>query len=175
MSRPPSEVSPSGSPRWRPTRAKEHVPTATEGRPACPKFLSKEEKQRFKQMVRGLESRRQCTNDDGELLTLYVTSWSRWRRAMKDVTDRGAIVKVIARGKNDEVIEREKPNPYLAIATQAEKTMIACLDRLGFTPLNRERCKPVKREEKNIPFAVGSVGWILEQAKLKDEGKDHAN
>lgn len=173
MSRPPIEWS--ASPRFRPTRAKEHVPAATEGRPAVPKFLSPSERQRFRQMCRELEGRRQLTKADGELISLYCTAWSRWRKSMDDVTVRGEVILVTARGKNDEVIEREKKNPYLSIAQEAEKTMVACLDRLGFTPLNRERVKPVKKEEKNIPFEPGSVGWILQQAELKEEEKNRAN
>lgn len=172
MSRPPIDWSP--SPRFRPTRAKEHTPTAIEGRPACPKFLTPSERQRFRQMARGLELRRQCTKDDGELLTIYVTAWSRWRRAMDDITVRGEVIMFSFQGKHGELLEREKPNPYLPIAEAAEKTMVACLDRLGFTPLNRERVKPVLKKEENIPFEEGSVGWILEQAKLK-EGEKNAN
>lgn len=172
MSRPPLDWSP--SPRFRPTRAKPHEPSATEGRPSPPRYLSADEKKQFRRMVRELEARRQCTKSDGELLALYVTSWARWRKAMADVAKRGEVILVTARGKDDELIEREKKNPWLAIAQEAEKTLVACLDRLGFTPLNRERVKPVKKSEEKIPFEEGSVGWILEQAALK-EGTEHAN
>lgn len=174
MSRPPSEVSPSGSPRFRPTRAKEHAPTASEGRPRVPRFLSGPERQRFRQLCSGLEKRRSLTPEEGEILALYCVTWSRWRRALKDIVDRGDVVKVEVRGKDDEIITREKKNPYCLIAQECEKQMHGYLQSLGMTPAAREKVKPVKQQEKNIPFEEGSVGWILEQAALK-EGKEHAN
>ena len=177
MSRPPNPVEYQHKRGYRATRAVEKVSIAQEGRPSVPKFLSKPEKQRFRQMSRQLEERGTLTRDTGELLAIFVTAWSRWRAASTEVVKNGAVVLVTARGKNDEVIERAKPNPHLSVAEAAEKTMIACLDRLGFTPLNREHVKPVKQDEAKVPFAEGSVGWLLQQAELEEEAakNEHAN
>lgn len=162
MSRPPIESS--NSPRFRPTRAKES--TAVEGRPACPRYLSKTARQRFRQMCNELESRRALTRGDGELLALYATTFERWRTAMADVDARGAIIISVSKAKDGTPIEREKKNPWLVVAQESEKAMAGYLDRLGFTPVNRERCKPVKKDEENKPFEPGSIGWMLQQAKL---------
>jgi P27 family predicted phage terminase small subunit len=175
VSRPPIPAPIQHQKGYRATRAIEKTSIAQEGRPAVPKFLSPEEKQRFRQMCKQLEDRRTLTKADGELLTIYVRTWSRWRLADKDVVDRGPVVVVTARGKNDEVIEREKPNPYLAIAETAEKTMIACLDRLGFTPLNREHVKPVKKDETKVPAVPGTAAWLVEQAELTQGADERAN
>jgi P27 family predicted phage terminase small subunit len=153
---------------FRPTQAKEHVSIATEGRPTCPKFLTPAERQRFRIMSRQLEARRMLTTADGELLSLYATTFTRWRKAMADVVARGEVIITMARGKNDELLERERKNPWLVVAQESEKTMLACLDRLGFTPLNREKTKPVKADEEKQPTVPGTAAWLLEQAELED-------
>lgn len=146
MSRPALEHS--DSPRFRPTRAKETA--HTEGRPPCPKYLSSEARQYFRKLCKKLEQRRSLTEGDGELLALYASTWERWRKAMADVGARGEVVISISRGKSGETIEREKKNPWLLIAQESEKSMVGILDRLGLSPLNRERVKPLKKdEEKN--------------------------
>jgi P27 family predicted phage terminase small subunit len=126
-------------------------------------------------LCRQLEARRCLTKADGEILALYATTHARWRKAMDDVELRGEVVISVSKDKYGETIERQRKNPWLLIAQESEKAMVAILDRAGLSPLNRERVKPVKQEEKNIPFEVGSVGWILEQAKLKAEETENAN
>lgn len=173
MSRPPIEWS--ASPRFRKTRAVEKPSTATEGRPVVPKFLTPPERQRFRQLCSGLEKRRALTPEDGEILSMFCVTWSRWRFSLADVAKRGPVITVEVRGKNDEIIFREKKNPHCYIAQECEKSMHGYLQSLGMTPAAREKVKPVKKEEKNIPFEQGSVGWLLEQAALKEEGKENAN
>ena len=166
MSRPPIDFSP--SPRFRPTRAKES--TAVAGRPPCPRSLTPEERKLFRKLCRQLEERKLLTKDTGELLTLYVTTHTRHQKAMADVQQRGEIVIVETRDKNGDLVAREKPNPWLLIAERAEKTMIAILDRLSFTPINRERSKPVKPDKDKESYPVGSAGWVLAQAKERRNG-----
>jgi P27 family predicted phage terminase small subunit len=147
VSRPPIEKS--MSPSFRPTRAKESI--ATEGRPSCPRYLSKPERQRFRQICKELELRKCLTKGDGELISLTVTTWMRWREAMSHVEKEGAVVISISKGKDGELIEREKKNVWLTLAQEAEKTLLACYDRLGFTPMNRERAKPVQKPKPEEP------------------------
>src|SRR6267378_868254 len=128
MSRPPLETS--NSPVFRPTRARES--SAVEGRPSCPRFLSASARQRFRQICKEVESRRALTKGDGELLVLYATTWERWRTAMADVDTRGAIIIAVSKDKYGQPVEREKKNPWLLVAQESEKSMVAILDRLGF-------------------------------------------
>jgi P27 family predicted phage terminase small subunit len=146
MSRAP--ITESNSPRFRPTRAR--LSSAVEGRPACPRYLSKPARQRFRQICKELELRKCLTRGDGELIALTCTTWERWREAMIHVETEGAVVEYVTKGKNDEVITRERKNLYLTIAQEAEKTLIACYDRLGFSPLNRDRAKPVQKEKPKV-------------------------
>lgn len=157
MSRP--ALSHSNSPRFRPTRAKETAYTG--GRPTCPRYLSAEARQCFRKLCKKLEQRRALTEGDGELLALYAVTWERWRKAMADVAVRGEVVISISHDKNDKEIEREKKNPWLVIAQESEKAMTGILDRLGMSPLNRERVKPLKKDEAKAPYPVGSVGAAL--------------
>lgn len=158
---------------YRPSRAKEGIAENVQaGRPTCPRYLSKEEKQRFRQIVRELEARRAVSKGDGELIALYCTNWSRWRRAMEDVTGRGEIIIHIALDKNGERVEREKKNPYLAVAQESEKTMTGLLDRLGFTPLNRDKVKKTKGEVVKPPAQPGTLAWIIQQQEeAANDGK----
>jgi P27 family predicted phage terminase small subunit len=173
MSRQPIEWSP--SPRFRKTRAVEKPSTATEGRPSCPRSLSPEARKTFRQLCKQLESRRVLSKGDGLMLALAATTCERQRKAMEDVATRGEIIIVVSTGKDGQPIEREKKNPWLLIAQESEKALAGYLQSLGLTPAARERVKPVKKEETNIPFEPGSIGWILEQRKLEGEGKENAN
>jgi P27 family predicted phage terminase small subunit len=170
VSRPKLDWSP--SPSWdpnRPTRAKEHTPAATAGRPPVPRHLTAEEKQRFRQLCRELEAMGCLSKGLGELVTLYCVTWSRWRKAMADVEARGEVIISVSKGKDGELIEREKKNPWLLISQESEKQMYALLDRLGLSPMNQSRVKPVKRDVTKEEFPVGSAGWIIAQSKLNEE------
>lgn len=164
MSRPILGVDPlrKGDPAYRPSRAIEHKSIVPAGRPTCPRYLSKIAKQRFRQLCRELEARRALTRGDGELLTLYCTTYDRWRRAMDDVATRGEVVVSVSRG-----IERERKNPWLLIAQESEKSMVGILDRLGLSPLNREKVRKTKTNEAEEPLPDNSVGAIL--ARMEEE------
>jgi P27 family predicted phage terminase small subunit len=140
-----------------------------------PKHLTAPERQRFRQLCAGLEKRRALTREDGEILALYCVTWSRWRRSLDDIAARGEVIEIQARGKNDEIITRERPNPYLKIAETCEKAMANYLAALGMTPAAREKVKPVKKNEEKEPFPVGSVGWLLQQAKEEAANGDDGN
>jgi len=146
MSRPPLESS--NSIRFRKTRAKEAH--AEEGRPPCPRSLTKDEKQRFRQICNELEKRRALTKGDGELIVLYCTTWTRWKKACADVAVRGEVITTTFISKGVQ-LEKEKKNPWLVIAQESEKQLRGILVDLGFTPTSRERAKAVKKEEAKEP------------------------
>ena len=126
-----------------------------------------------------LAARKTLTKDSGELLAIFCKAYSRWRRATDDLEKRGEVVTYQVEGKHGDVFDREKVNPFLTIAESAEKTMISCLDRLGFTPLNREHVKPVGKDpNEKKPPEEGTVPWMLEQWAKQDAekaGKENAN
>jgi P27 family predicted phage terminase small subunit len=143
MSRPPLKTSPHAN--FRPTRAKESY--AVEGKPSCPRTLSKAEKTIFRSVVRELSVRHAITKGDRDLIVLYCETMSRRNKAMADVAKRGEVIVSITE-KNGVPIEREVKNPWYVVAVEAEKTLVACLDRLGLTPRAREMVKVVKEQEE---------------------------
>lgn len=166
----------SPSPSFRKSQVVEKPSVAQAGRPSVPSFLDAAEKQRMRQMMRQLEERRQLVRTDGELLVQYVTTYSTWRRAVDALRTEGEVVTVISRGKNDEQIERFKPNPWLAIKERCTKQLVAILDRLGWSPLNREKIKPVEKDPNaKVPPEEGTVAWILEQMDQQAKGENNAN
>lgn len=152
MSRPPIEHS--NSPRFRKTRAKTAL--AEEGRPSCPRSLTKEEKQRFKQICKELESRRALTKGDGELIALYCVTWTRWKAALADVDKRGPVLTCTRMVMGVET-QIEKKNSFLVIAQESEKQMHNILTSLGFTPTSRERAKAIKDEPKPEPSELDKI------------------
>jgi P27 family predicted phage terminase small subunit len=149
LSRPANDVSPSGSERFRKTRAK--ASHAESGHPACPRSLSKPEKQRFKQICRELESRRALTPGDGELIVLYCRTWTRWLKALGAVAGSGGEVVTSTRIVAGVPIETQRKNPWLLVAQESEKQMRCILVDLGFTPTSRERAKAIKEAPKEEP------------------------
>jgi len=92
----------------------------------------------------------------------------RWRKSISDVAARGEIIIFTRRDKNGDTYEVEKKNPYLLLAQESEKSMVAILDRLGLTPLNRSRVKDLLKDKSKQPPAVGSVEELL-VAEIEEE------
>jgi P27 family predicted phage terminase small subunit len=114
------------------------------GRPKFPKGATPETKRFFKRLSRMLEARRTLTPGDEELLRLAAILRDRHQRACARVQEQGEIVaytRLDAHGEPHDVV---KPNLWLKIAQESEKSFLACLDRLGLTPANRGKVKPTK-------------------------------
>ena len=88
---------------------------------------------------------------------------------MAHVEKEGAVVEYVTTGKNGELLTREKQNVWLGVAIVAEKTLISCYDRLGFSPLSRDRAKPVVKDETKAPLPVGSIGALLAEIDAKEK------
>jgi P27 family predicted phage terminase small subunit len=139
------------------------------GRPRYPKNLSPEAKAVFKRLWSLLEKRRALTEADGELLRLYAILFDRHTRAMEKIAEQGEIRMYTRLDSNGVAHDVEKPNMWLKIAETCEKNMVACIDRLGFSPLNRAKVKPtaVPAEKQVDPMddflARGSKAqtWVL--------------
>jgi len=143
VSRPPIESSPNV--RFRKTRAKESI--AVEGNPPCPRHLTPAEKKIFRAVCRELSTRRALTKGDGPLIVLYAETVTRRDKALADVAERGEIIVSVSE-KNGVAIQREVKNPWYIVATEAEKTIVACMDRLGMTPRSREMVKAVTQKQE---------------------------
>jgi P27 family predicted phage terminase small subunit len=112
------------------------------GRPKFPANMPVALRPVFKKICRLLETRRALTEADGPLLSLYCVSYERAQRANEKLREEGEVCKYARTDNHGEVFYTEKPNYWLKVAQDAEKQMIACLDRLGLSPMNRDKVKP---------------------------------
>jgi P27 family predicted phage terminase small subunit len=119
--------------------------TCEPGRPRYPKNISAAEKVVFKRTVRLLESRRAATEGDIELIRLYSIVYVRHERALDKIAEQGEVVEYTRLNNHGEEVKTEKHNLYLKIAETCEKNEVAILDRLGLTPLNRAKVKPLTK------------------------------
>src|ERR1700679_2833227 len=111
------------------------------GRPKYPRNLSPESKRFFKLICRQLEKRGNLTEGDQELIRLAAINRDRHERAIEHVKTEGEICTYIRLDKKGEQFEAVAPNVWLKIAQDSEKQMVAYLDRLGLTPMNRGKVK----------------------------------
>lgn len=118
------------------------------GRPKYPKEISVEARAVFKRLCRLLEERRVLTEGDSELLRLYSILFDRHARALGKIQEQGEIVVYSRLDSNGKEVQMEKANLWLKVAEAAEKNMVAILDRLGLTPMNRAKVKPTLPEPK---------------------------
>jgi P27 family predicted phage terminase small subunit len=124
--------------------------TLPPGRPKCPKNLSTDGRHAFRRICKLLESRRALTSGDGELIKVFAINFDRHVRAIEHLQTEGEVCKYTRLDSNGQPHEVEKENLWLKIAVNAEKNMVAILDRLGLSPLNRGKIKPTE-EPKPAP------------------------
>jgi P27 family predicted phage terminase small subunit len=149
------------------------------GMPAKPKRLSAPARKMFRQLCALLEERRQLTKADGELLRLYAQLWDRQRHAQDHIDQEGEVCEYTRLDSNGVARDQFKPNLWLAIAERAEKSMVAILDRLGLTPVNRSRVRPLKSAEPPDEFEQfmnkhNDLGFHPNVAPFKLKGGDDA-
>lgn len=122
----------------------EPASVAEPGRPKFPKDLSPAARKVFKRICSLLEQRRALTTGDSELVRLYCILFDRHARSMVHVNVEGEIVVLVRLDSNGKAHDMLKENPWLRVAKDAEKQMVAILDRLGLTPANRGKIKPTE-------------------------------
>lgn len=119
------------------------VPTSDvkPGRPRYPKSLTPEARRFFKGICSLLEKRRTLTEGDAELIRLAAILRGRHERAIRKLEVEGEVCTYTRLDSNSKPVEVEKPNLWLGVAKDAEKQLVAVLDRLGLTPANRSKIK----------------------------------
>lgn len=120
------------------------------GRPKFPKGLPQDARIVFKRIVALLEKRRHITEGDIELIRLYALLYVRHAKALAKLDAEGEVKIYVRLDSNGTAHDQEKPNLWLKIAETAERNMVACLDRLGLTAMNRTKVKPTG-DDKNKP------------------------
>lgn len=133
-------------------------------RPEYPSDISAQAKKVFKKLCALLEARHALTAGDGELLRLYSLLYDRHMRALTKLVEEGEIKMYTRLDSNGQPHEMEKPNLWLKVAETCEKNMVACLDRLGLSPLNRGKIKPTAQPspEKPRDELEEALNWMPE-------------
>lgn len=153
------------------SQAEGGAPTSPEfvvpaGRPRLPEHLSADAVKKFKLLCAMLRKRRTLTAGDGEMLRLYAILFDRHERAMAKISVEGEIRIYTRLDAHGEQVEVEKHNLWLKVAETSEQKMVAILDRLGLSPMNRQKAKPIPTPPPPPPadeYPVGSVGWFEQE------------
>jgi P27 family predicted phage terminase small subunit len=124
---------------------------AAPGRPKFPKGLPSAVRVVFKRVVALLEKRKHITEGDVELIRLYALLYVRHAKALQKLDAEGEIRTYVRLDSNGAAHDQEKPNLWLKVTETAEKNMVACLDRLGLTAMNRAKVKATG-DDKNKPL-----------------------
>jgi phage terminase small subunit len=129
------------------------------------------ERKLFKDYRRALLKRRTCTEGDAELIRLAVICRVRHSRAIEHIETEGEICTYQRLDSNGQSIDVVKPNLWLKVAQDAEKTMVGILDRLGLTPTNRNKVKPTehKRDKETDTTCSREAALASAAAVPKDE------
>ena len=121
----------------------------------------------FKQYCQDLEKRRTLTSGDAELLRIAVICRDRHARAFAHVQTEGEIVTYQRLDADGHSVDVVKPNLWLKVAQDAEKQLVAILDRLGLTPANRNKIRPTEKP-KEKDFAGDALLSREEAQRQKD-------
>jgi P27 family predicted phage terminase small subunit len=138
------------------------------GKPKCPAGISKEAKATFKRLCGLLEKRRALTEGDGELLKLYALNSDLHERARAKVAEQGEIRIYTRLDSNGTAHDCEKENLWQKQVIAAQKNMVAILDRLGLSPINRGRVKPTASTKKEADADRQFDEFLAKKAPLAD-------
>lgn len=105
----------------------------------------------FKTICGLLESRRALTDADGPILALYCIAYNRAKKANEKLQEQDEICVYTRLDSNGQPTQVEKPNLWLKVAQDSERQMVACLDRLGLSPLARDKVKPTRLSDEEKP------------------------
>lgn len=140
-----------GNPGKRAINKKEPKPKAAI--PPCPKFLSAGAKKEWRWLSKVLFQLGLLTVVDRAALAAYCQSYARWTEAEAEL-QKADFQYVLTSDSG-----RHYPNPWIAIARDAERQMKGYLSEFGLTPAGRNRLAVAEPEEKD-PY-----GEFLERRK----------
>ena len=130
-------------------------------RPRYPKDITPACKRVFKELVSLLIERRALTSGDKYLLELYAAIWDRRARAQAKLLEEGEVTTYTRIDSNGKMHQCEKLNLNLKIVTDAEKQLVAILDRLGLSPLAGPKIKQTRQTEVQEEAQPGTIAYIL--------------
>ena len=117
------------------------------GRPRIPKHLSPDARAEYKRACGFLEKRGTLTAGDYGTLSVYASVFSRWLQAKAELGD-DLMIDVVVTDSNGAAHTTRRLNPLLKVVETCESRLLALTKTLGLTPVDRDRVKPTKKDEK---------------------------
>jgi P27 family predicted phage terminase small subunit len=150
-----------GNPGKRAKRANEPKPRKANTTPPVPSHLSDDAKKEWRRVAKELYGLGLLTSIDRTALAAYCETFVTWCDALAKCREMGMIVKTT----NGNAIQ----NPYLSVASQAEKRMRGWLSEFGMTPSSRTRIS-VDAQEDADPYEA----FLSQTTPVPDELKEWA-
>lgn len=112
--------------------------------PGWPKRPRDVDRRVFKSICKHVKALRSITPGDEQIIRLLCVVLARHEKALERLVAEGEVRSYVKQSATGDTLEIESPNLWLKVAETSERTIIACLDRLGLTPLNRSKIRPTK-------------------------------
>lgn len=129
----------------RPDRANADEPLPKRGRPACPAWLPKDAKTKWKELVPELDRLGVLTIVDGDVLAAYCLAWHELRRATETLAKEGYT-------ETSTVTGTSKAHPAVSMMRTAWQAIRQFAALLGLDPSSRTRLKVAPRREEADPL-----------------------
>lgn len=142
-----------GNPGKRKARAGEPKPRSKNTTPPVPSHLSDDAKKEWRRVAKELHGLGLLTSIDRTALSAYCETYVTWVDALAKCREMGLIVKT----SNGNPIQ----NPYLSVASQAEKRMRGWLSEFGMTPSSRTRISVDAAPEEDPYEAFLMAEWVV--------------
>jgi P27 family predicted phage terminase small subunit len=155
----------------RATRANVEPSPHLSGRPTRPNYFSDIGKKEWNRIIKILTERGALTKGDGPIIELYVNTYCQYRACLDEIESGGYFVTSTWKDETGEHSSRV-PNPAVKIGAQLGNQLRALQVQLGVTPQAREKTKPTRLNPKMKEFPVGSAGWLRQQQKAAEGGKE---
>ena len=106
------------------------------GRPTCPKWLPKEAKAAWRQLVPMLENMGVLTRIDAHALARYCVTWVRWKAAVKFLEEKGEVYTLKDPAGNIRCLQQF---PQVGIASRLAHQLGQLEQEFGMSPSARSR------------------------------------
>jgi len=137
-------------------KANEPKPKKGSVAPSVPGHLSADAKKEWRRVAKELHGLGLLTSIDRTALAAYCETYVTWVDALAQCRKLGLIVKTT----NGNAVQ----NPYLSVASQAEKRMRGWLSEFGMTPSSRTRINVEAAEDADPYESFLNAEWVVADA-----------
>ena len=140
--RSPEVAEASGAYKKDPQRRKDDAPAANLEAPEMPADLNAEEREKWEEIVRDLDSMGVLSSELGSMIERYARAWGGWNETRRQIEATGGMAIVDGNGNL-------RRNPLNTDLHKFNDIMIRLLPEFGLTPSSRGRLKSMKPPEQS--------------------------